>query len=138
MSSTSNVGDIVANEYPSCEIEFEAIAIDQQIWHSCLQDKGCSIEDMPAKKYRASQIQSIGPKVKPVYYYHLACTAIYLIKIVYTENTMGRGWKRIPQKKINAKMKITKLLIAMRKQDTDGVRRLDQNRVLTNISGTWG
>jgi len=57
---------------------------------------------------------------------------------MYNENTMGRGWTRIPQNKTNTKMKITKSLIAMRKQDTDGVFRLDQNRVLTNLPDAWG
>ena len=42
-----------------------------------------------------------------------------------SENELGRGWDKLPKNKSDAKLKIIKSLIAMRKQGDTGEYTLD-------------
>ena len=78
---------------------------------------------------------ALGTKDDPIYYYQLTSIAIDMAEKVYVENTMGRGWSKLPKNKTNVKTKIVERLLAMRKL-IDGEYTLDQTRVigtLTNV-----
>ena len=73
-----------------------------------------------------------------VYYYHLTSSAVDLLKIFQTENTLGRGWAKVPKNKSDAKLKIVGVILALRKENDDGCFSLDQTQILDILSNMWG
>ena len=51
---------------------------------------------------------ALGTKDGPIYYYDLTSIAIDISLKIYVENTMGRGWSKLPKNKTNVKTKIVK------------------------------
>lgn len=76
---------------------------------------------------------ALGTKDDPIYYYQLTSIAIDMAEKMYVENTMGRGWSKLPKYKSNVKTKIVKRLLAMRKL-IDGEYTLDQTRVIGTLT----
>ena len=73
-----------------------------------------------------------------MYYYNLTAIAVDYLKLFKEENTLGRGWGKVPENKSNAKLKIIGIVLALRKENDDGNYILDQNRILSMLSNMWG
>ena len=56
------------------------------------------------------------------------------IKAFTTDHMLGRGWAKIPKNISDAKVKIIRLLLALRKEDEMGMYILDQKRLLSMFS----
>ena len=54
------------------------------------------------------------------------------------ENTLGRGWAKVPKNQSDAKLKIIGVILALRKENNDGTFCLDQTRILSMLSNMWG
>ena len=117
---------------------FRTIRIVDTEWDQRLQDVGCAKDALPSKTYKRGQIPPIGPHGMELYYYNLAAIAIDYLKIFANEHTCGRGWAKVPKNKTDAKVKIIGVLLAIRKEDENGVFKLEQNRILSMLSNMWG
>ena len=73
-----------------------------------------------------------------VYYYHLTSIAVDYLKLFTEENTLGRGWAKVPKNKSDVKVKIVGVILALRKEDDGGKFVLDQGRILSMLSNMWG
>ena len=73
-----------------------------------------------------------------LYYYNLNSIAIDYLKIFVNEYTCGRGWAKVPKNKTDAKVKIIDVLLAIRKEDEQGIFKLEHNRILSMLSYMWG
>ena len=58
------------------------------------------------------------------YYYNLTAIAVVLSKVFATEHTFSRGWVKVPLNKSDAKIKIIGLLVAICKEENNGVFKL--------------
>ena len=64
--------------------------------------------------------------------------AIDYLKVFGTESVLGRGWAKVPKYKSDAKVKIIGIILALRKENTDGKFVLDQTRIISMFSNMWG
>ena len=75
---------------------------------------------------------ALGTKDCPIFYFNLTAIAVDILQKLYSENEMGWGWKKLPRNKIDIKIKIVQLLLAMRKL-VDERYMLDQNKFMEMI-----
>ena len=68
----------------------------------------------------------------------MTAIAIDYLKVFGTESVLVRGWAKVPKNKSDAKVKIIGVILAFRKENTDGKFVLDQTRVLSMFSNMWG
>ena len=71
--------------------------IDNDVWNGRLQGRGCTIDKLKNKYYRASKIPSIGPKGDELYYPELFSIAVDMSKEMYSQKEMGIGWMKVPK-----------------------------------------
>ena len=104
-----------------------------EVWHSRIQDKGVTKEQLKKKSYKQYQITPVGSEGEELYYYGLSCIAIDLVKIFYPQKEMGLGWTDLPKNKTNVKLKIIGRIMALRKVMDDGKYVLDQNHFIGQL-----
>ena len=80
---------------------------------------------LPSNTYTKSHIPPIGPHGEEQYYYNLTAIAVDWSKVFATEHTLGRWWVKVPKNKSDAKMKIIGLLVAICKEENNGVFKLE-------------
>lgn len=73
-----------------------------------------------------------------LYYNNLTAITIYYLKIFAMEYTLVRGWAKVPKNKLNAKVKIIPVLLAIMKEDEMGVFYLKQNCILSMLLNMRG
>ena len=73
-----------------------------------------------------------------MYYYNLTAIAVDYLKLFKEDNTLGRGWGKVPKNQSDAKVKIIGIVLALRKENDVGTYMLDQNRILGMLSNMWG
>ena len=59
-----------------------------------------------------------------------------MVTKMQVENTLGRGWNKLPKNRTDAKLKIFERLLAMRKLVNDEYV-LDQDRLIGMLSNVW-
>ena len=120
------------------ESDFSKVRISDDEWNVRLQDPGCTKDALASNTYRRSHIPGIGPLGMEVYYYHLTSIAVDYLKLFTEENTLKRGWAKVPKNKSDAKVKIVGVILALRKEDEEGNFVLEQTRILQMLSNMWG
>ena len=118
--------------------QFQPVRVEERVWYSRMQDEGCEKSKLPKKTYLQSTIPPIGPKDSPLFYYDLSSIAIDLLKKMWYEKEMGRGWAKLPKNKTDIKVKIIKGLLALRKRTDSGQYTLSQTKILEMLSNQWG
>ena len=78
---------------------------------------------------------ALGTKDCPIYYFNLTAIAVDILQKLYSENEMGRGWKKLPRNKTDIKIKIVQRLLAMRKL-VDENFVLDQYKFIEMVLST--
>ena len=112
--------------------------ITEDLWQRCLQDKGCSQEELPSQHYLRNKIISIGPNDKKLFYYHLTAIAVDLLKIMKEDKELGKGWDKVPKNSTQVKEKTVERLINLRKQTEDGAYNLKQAYFIQILETVWG
>ena len=141
LSSLPSTTSPNASSLPSTETstnEYANVRLQDDLWNQRIQDSGSTLENLPKKHYKRSKIPAIGPKESPMYYFYISSIAIDYLNTFTKEKELGRGWKKLPINKTDGKNKIINILLALRKQDTNGIYILDQCRVLSMLSNVWG
>ena len=141
LSSLPSTTSPNASSLPSTETstnEYANVRLQDDLWNQRIQDSGSTLENLPKKHYKRSKIPAIGPKESPMYYFYISSIAIDYLNTFTKEKELGRGWKKVPINKTDGKNKIINILLALRKQDTNGIYILDQCRVLSMLSNVWG
>ena len=116
--STSQLSVISApsNEEAAKEpTPFSNLRIDDKFWLDQMQDLGCTKDDLPKTSYKANKIPPFGPDDNIFYYFELSSIAIDYMHYFKTMKNDGRGWYKIPKNLTDVKMKITGLLLSMKK-----------------------
>ena len=116
---------------PIGDEEYSTVRIQDDLWNQRIQDIGCTKDLLPLKTYKRSQIPPIGPVDSQLFYFHLTAIAIDYFKVFGTDSVLGRGWAKVPKNKSDAKVKIIGVILALRKENTDGKFVLDQTCVLS-------
>jgi len=114
--------------------QFHPVRVEERVWYSRMHDEGCEKSKLPKKTYLQSTIPPIGPKDSPLFYYDLSSIAIDLLKKMWYEKEMGRGWAKLPKNKTDIKVKIIKGLLALRKRTDSGQYTLSQTKILEMLS----
>ena len=115
---------------------FSKVRLYEDDWNVRLQDSGCTKDALPSNTYRRSHIPGMGPLGMEMYYYHLTSSAVDYLRFFQEENTLGRGWAKVPKNKSDAKLKIIGVILALRKENDDGTFNLDQTRILLMLSSS--
>ena len=134
-TNTSIVSVDVASKAP---LPFSAIRIDDKVFFECIQDTGCSKENLQKSTYRQNKIPAYGPKDMEVYYPQLSAIAIDFLKNIKMEKANGRGWKRLPTNPTDVKVKLIEILLSLRRIGDVGEYNLTQDVILGIISTQWG
>ena len=69
--ATPSIQDTTSIPAPEIDISISNVMIPSHEFNDRLQDRGCTLHQLPKNTYKQSKIPPYGPKEKSLYYYHL-------------------------------------------------------------------
>ena len=124
---------VAINNDPTLLKSYSEILIDDDLWISRIDDRGCDQNKLSKRSYKQNKIPGVKTAGATVFHIGLSSIAIDYLKMLVNEKELGRGWDKTPRNKSDAKLKIIESLIAMRYEDSNRKYILDQRNFIGTL-----